>query len=378
MEHNSRSLPDELIERILVSAWCTLTLPDSRDKPYAFAFGEACEGYRWIFLRTMSLLCSQWRRVVLGVALQNIVIQTQADSDLMRVVAHAALRDLGLQDRDSTEWNQAYRDLFRHSIMTINVDYYRRSKHDSADWFKTVIQLCPSDEASNLIPSIPDVNTLILRKGRVSDLAIWLGQCLHIQAVVDMDYWSWRPDQITLLREIQHFCTVLPHHTELDSVNPSKYQRVTFKTIEICVGFPHPLVYKLSPNASHWLQKLHILYLNAPASGGGTSHIQPWCIKTSLKSGLLAQRSSIGTFTIRILGGRTIEEKSWQNALTACLANGVLLEYYDVYEDGQGESIEHMFAGEHGFDSYDVFLLAKAYTLESFRKVVEQKETNDQ
>jgi hypothetical protein len=353
MEDNLLSLPDKLVERILVSAWCTLTPPESKDEPRAFAFGEACEGYRWIFLRTISLLCSQWRRIILGVALRNIVIRTQADSNLMRVIAHAALRDIGLQDSAHAEWNQAYRRLFRHSIMTIDAADYRRFEHK--DYTKTIIRLCPSEEASTILPSVADANTVILRNGLVSDMATWLGQCLHIHTVLDLDYQPWRDECLTLPREVQRFSVFLRHRGRLiDRYGFSVYQRVPAKVVEICVRFQHALVYKFPPDA-HWLQKLHVLYLNTPPVGIGTSYIQPWCIKTSLKSGLLAQRSSIGTFTIRILGGRTVEEKGWQNALSACLANGVLLEYYNVYEDGQGDSAEHMFAGEHRPDSYGAF-----------------------
>jgi hypothetical protein len=347
MEDNSRSLPEELIERILVSAWCTLTPPESKDKSYAFAFGEACEGYRWVFLRTISLLCSQWRRVILGVALRNVVVRTQGDSDLMRVVAYATLRDTGLRDRDSAEWNQAYRHLFRHSILTINVEDYRQFEQNV--YTKTIIRLCPSQEVSDFLPSIADANMVIRHKGLVSDMATWLRQCLHIHTVLDVDYQSWV--QITLPREVQRHCIILPHHNRLDK-SPSEFQRVSSKMIEIFVGSQHALIYKFPSHASHLLQNLHVLYLNAPAVRGGMSYVQPWCIKTSLKSGFLAQRRSTGAFTIRILGGRVIEQRGWQNALTACLANGVLLEYYHVYEDGQGNWAEHMFSGEHGPDSY--------------------------
>jgi hypothetical protein len=147
--------------------------------------------------------------------------------------------------------------------------------------------------------------------------------------------------------------------------------------IEILAGMQHALVYKFPSHAAHLLQKVRVLYLNSPVLGDGMSYVQPWCIKTSLKSGLLTQRSSTGTFTIRILGGRIVEERGWQNAVAACLASGVLLEYYYVYKDGQGKSAEHMFAGEDRSNSYGVLLLVKAYTLDSFRNVVERTEAND-
>jgi hypothetical protein len=91
----------------------------------------------------------------------------------MRLVVYATLRDIGLQDSAHAEWNQAYRRLFRHSIVTIDAADYRWFEHK--DYTKTIIRLCPSEEASNILPSVADANMVILRNGLISDMATWLG-----------------------------------------------------------------------------------------------------------------------------------------------------------------------------------------------------------
>ncbi|EMD33321.1 hypothetical protein CERSUDRAFT_117942 [Gelatoporia subvermispora B] len=331
-------LPIEIVETIIENAWCDTIR--TQDYFWGLSFdektrwSEMCRRMsravakiskkRWKLHRTFSLVCHQWRKVMLRTSSRHIIIESRIDLEQYR--ATTAIRQnrerpffhlvasLGFQDFDSHSYSTSYywEEVFKLILPIVqNCASSRITFTHYVDAFYEFL-----DPVFALLKQLPHMRTLYL------DWSQLFSRNMMFRLPI-----PWTLPHITYLR-LSHY----PPCAGIGQCSGALHAEACVSRYLLC-GFPHLTHLHLeTPIFLKFLRvpvSLEVLILDIPPSPPFTSMLN-WNIGAALNRGFFKRVSEGHRRSIVVLTG--LEEPSgWLQVQQVCAAHGILLRRNNVY-----------------------------------------------
>jgi hypothetical protein len=324
-------LPEELVERILIDAWCTLSPPAIFRRADHFNLGVT--RYRWSFLVSLVHTAHLFRRLVLLLPFRFAIFRTSGDAQLYQFLIPRALAGVSPQDFDS-----AHRALFAsaHVVMAWVGD---------KSSFANIGDLPPGPYthlAGTEKPLVADATTVVSRRwGFSSVVQDWVCSLPSLATIRVLS------SDIPQVSQRVHFNREIgaPAIKMLQLRTGDRSLRAMAELEGPAVNYlilfqlrsTGPLTMLTKQNlkrAGHSIPAtITLLVLDTPPGVDGISDVSEWDIPGGLDMGVLLSgiRRKSEHPTIVVKSAKDVEPVSWQLAMEACERKGVVLRLEVVY-----------------------------------------------